>query len=289
MKRYSMKKSIPMMLAAAAAMAFAVQANASIAVTTTVIPLNPANADDALLAANGWQAIKVSLVASGSSAGVVAWDFAHAVTGFTFTSVGTPGISGPTFQAWSDQSTASPQVLTKGNIATNPSGLPQTSVAASAAGKIDSYFANYAAGYGFTDGDSPNEDNNFQMLAAGHTNQVDGYQASPVSDIGDGTSDGVGSLMTWAGAIKPNPTSTSSTVLKAAPISVDLAYLIVPINANGLNNVRIYGVVNDDKGASSVIDSILNPGIPVTTPEPASVGLLGLGAAGILARRRNKR
>jgi len=293
-----MKKSIPMILAAATAMTFAVHAQATITVHTQVIPLNPANADTATLAANGWEALKVYLVADGSaqgSTGVVSWDFAEAVSGFTSTSVGTPGISGPMLQVWTDTADSTPQSSTTGTITAAPGGLPQSTTQTSAAGKIDSFFAKYPAGYAFTDGTSPNEDNNFALTS---TNNLisDNYQAAPAALAGDlgngdgnGNSVGVGSLMTWAGAIKPTAGATSSSVLKAAPLSVDLAYIIVPINADGKNNVTIYGDILDDKGNNFVVNQVLNPGSVSTTPEPASIGLIGLGAAGLLARRKNKR
>jgi hypothetical protein len=293
MKRFSMKKSTPAILAAAVAAIFAAEAKASISLQVTPVPLT--GTDGTALTANGWEALKLTFVADGTqSGGVVAWDFAEAVTGLTSTSVLPIGISGPIYQTWDDSTTPTP-LSTKTNhgtvgSTTNPPGsLPQPSAGSSI---TDSFFAVYPSGYSESDGTGANEDNNLVVNTSANNLVTGNYGFSPIQDVSDDGSNGngVGSTMTWAGAIKPNSASTSSTVLKTAPISLDWAYVIVPINANGKNNVTIYGTVGDDKNSTFVIDQVLNPGaVSTTTPEPASVGLVAVGVMGLLARRRNKR
>jgi len=277
MKRFSMKKSVPMMMAAATALSLAASASANITLQATQVTLT-----NATLVANGWVGYRLALVADGTaSTGVQSFDFKNPVAGFTSTTVAPIGISGPILQSWVQDTSADDgsTVLTP-----TPTGAVPTTATTS---KTDSYWSNFAAALQFSAIDNPSEDNNGVTVAS---NLISGYTGSPITDIPavpdngngtavNGTQNGAGSTMTISGAIKAN-----------VPVSINIAFVIVPANlVNGSkgNQVTVYGVALDPVNGEFVIDTVLNPAATgPATPEPASIGLLGMGVAGLLVRRK---
>jgi len=77
-------------------------------------------------------------------------------------------------------------------------------------------------------------------------------------------------------------TFTGAGALANASTTLTIAYLIVPADGSGPNRIRGYAI--DGTGAASFLDVPIVP--TVNTPEPASVGVLALGALSLLARRR---
>lgn len=87
--------------------------------------------------------------------------------------------------------------------------------------------------------------------------------------------------MTWAATIRPDPNNPSA--IHAAPVTVDLAYLVVPSSVFSLDGpfgLSIYGVAIDSAGHDFVID--------VGLPEPATMGIVAFGSAALLCRRRQR-
>lgn len=279
-----------MICGAAVALTGISSAQAVITLQVSVVPWNLSNSNAAVMNANGWEALELTLVADGKSVGVDAWDFKNPVTGFTDKNhdpLAIPvGISGPIHQAWSVASdgTISPTPLAPNTA--NAGGVPQSSAATS---QVDSFWANYPANYNFITFDPRLEDNNVS------DSPLSSIAPSSVLDT-PGIDYGVGSSMTESGsffAVRNPGAAGYDTTIHAVPTTVDLAFLVVPKNLSGGDDVHVFGYVGDSQGGGFVINQIVNPAIPgasgtspdsQTAPEPASVGLMA-GLAAVLLRR----
>lgn len=292
MKRFSMKKAIPALMAAAVVSTFAVeQAQATISLVITQIPFS-STANSTKLNTNGWMAVKIQLVStvpSGTAPGITAFDFKNPVSGFTDAPNNplgiTIGITGPTIQSWTEtddgtgNDTFNVNKTPQGALTSLPNSTTTTNLA-------DSFWANYPASFQFASIDAPSENNNLANVSSNPP-----YTGNPIADkipVDDGSGagsvlpgfdNGVGSLMTESGAILGTLTATT----------LDLAFLIVPKNGSAANGtlVHIFGAAGDSAGADFTINADINGG-GSATPEPASIGLMGLGVAGLLARRKRK-
>jgi len=248
-----MKKSIPMILAAATALTLASQANAGITMVSTPVAVN------ATLTSAGYSGFRITLIADGvQSAGVNSWDFTNHVTGFT--EGGIVGISGPVHQDWLIDPDDSSRISTPTGVP-GVGGLPPAVPGGVSTAQQDSYWNGRSpTTSGFAVGTNPAEDNTFT--------------GGPVAD--DAANDfGIGNIMTSAVAIKTGAGEN-------APITFNLAFVIAKV---GAGDVLARGVALDPTGAQFLITGVVNPGT-VLTPEPASIGLLGAAGLSLLARRR---
>jgi len=278
-EKITTKKSWTHLAAIALALSLATKAHATINAVATFIPL------DATLTSNGWIGIQISLVASIQGETVAGFDFANAAIAVANGVTGTVGISGPIEQKWISKKSSGAEVLGPPTSIggedvevdpTDPTTNPD-----------DSYWYNaIPSGNSYASIQNLFENNNLANLPAGHTNQVDGYNASPETDVAytatkNGVDYGVGSLMTLAATI--NIADQTS--------SLDIAFVITPISGTGTLEdgfitgipITFKGVAIDNFGTVSPISSIINTD---NVPEPASLGILAVGSVGLLLRRK---
>jgi hypothetical protein len=264
-----MRRHVTLAVAAAVALAAASQAEAAITINITTTPI----ASDLV----GYTGYVLTFQANGNVTfggvsvpeTIGAFDLANANTsqGITTASV---GIRGPMNQAWvSGGSTSTPTLNHPASFWTGP----QTN---------DSTFLN--VGYWTGGTPTPFSENN-SLTGSPETGSGDSYfidfLGSPTPTPG---TFGLGSLMQGAGSALNNPLATPPELQST---SVQFALIIAP---TGAGNVVFSGQVLDQNGITTGTFVFPNLVInaPVSTPEPASLGVLALGGLGLLAKRRKR-
>jgi hypothetical protein len=191
---------------------------------------------------------------------VATTDGSH-ITALSFSGTGLTGFTGPLLQEWD-------YVTKKGNTTYTP-----TPDIAPAAGMnnggglngedyaLDSHFLFNLANYLVLA--SPAEDN--PAKTGSTTPGTPGDDGSDVWGIGTNLSSNVAGNV----AVTPDPTS------------VDAAYLVIP--NSGIVNYN-FAIVSDKNGGTQANFLGTIPG--AATPEPASLGVLAIGGAALLARRK---
>lgn len=295
MRHSPFRRAAGLLFASAAFSALTTTASAQISLKVTVIPWNLSNTRAATLNANGWEAVSLRLIADTTqSPAISVFDFGDVVRGIDDPANNpngyTIGISGPIHQQWTVADDGS------GNETTVTQPTPQSVVTGStgffgftttATTRVDSFWAQYPSNIDTLSPLPPKENSNQANIAS---NAGNNYTGSPLTDTGatydtDGTpllsgSDyGVGSLMNWTtGVVFDSPPSPNPA---PHPLSIDIAYLVIPKNLSGGQEVRIYGVVGDTAGGDFLMNQVINP-----APEPASVAIFGAAGAALAVRKR---
>jgi len=255
-----MRRIAPLSVAALALAGAASEANAAITISVTAAPNflsgNTTNINSTL-AANGWGAFLVTLTSN--AAPITTVDFKNDLLSLG----GTFGIQAILHQ---DSKISADDGTTRTNTPSAPGPIGGV---ATQQGR-DSLFLN-ASYYGVGVPD-PFTENNNRVNSANPP-----YTGSPLADNPSnlsasppvaGNDFGVGSLMTFTGA----------AALANASTSVQIAYVIVPLDGSGPNIIRGYAI--DGNGNASFVQT------KIIIPEPASVGVMALGGLALLARRR---
>lgn len=245
-------RTISSLLAAAVVFGGVATANADFMVTATDITATAltgaATTPNGKLVAAGFKAYKLTVTGTNSISGI---DLKNGV-GY--------GITSSINQKWNvvpTIDTATGEVLSNTNQAT-PSGT--------AFAGADSYMTVVFSGLAL---DAKFENNSLSgspvpNVASGSTYDAENDVYAPKN----GSAYGLGTTLTASG-----------TFFAPLPSSIDLAYLVVAPGAT----IHVVGGFTDAQAVKTVVDqTLLSPPIP----EPASLGLLALGALGLLGKRR---